>query len=102
MCPFGIDRCITLGVVIRRHIAASDPEHLSWAGDISEHLSIYTPESLGRYAPSLRVDTCSRLVAHIKKTRCLKRFLLNHRPNGTLAKCTSLCGPHCGELAAKL
>ena len=47
----------------------------TWVAPVtSASISGSTPECLGRYAPSLRVDTWSRFEAHIRKTRCLKRF----------------------------
>ena len=38
------------------------------------------PDSSGLNAPSLRIDTCSLFVAHMRKTLWRNRFLLDDRP----------------------
>ena len=96
-----VDRHITFGIVVRGHVTACNPENLSGAGDISEHLRIHA-RMFGSICALVEGWHMIPVRGAHKENTLSEKVLLNHWPDCVLAKSTFSCSPQWTKLIAKL
>ena len=95
------NRYITFGIVVWGHVTACNPENLSSAGDISEHLRVHA-RMFGSICALVEGWHMIPVRGAHKENTLSEKVLLNHWPDCVLAKSTLSCSPQWTKLIAKL